>query len=84
MKKYIIFAVSFLVLFLAFQILSGYFMTLFYVPDIKEAWNQADDLPSSVVIEGKSTFTHLFFAFLAAILAYYLSKVLVNKNKSMK
>lgn len=80
MKKYIIFAISFVFLFIVFQILSGYFLTLFYTPDITEAWNQAGNLPSSVVIKGSSSFIPLFFAFLAATLAYFTPKIFVKKQ----
>ena len=82
MKKYIIFAISFIFLFSAFQILSGYFLTLFYTPDITSAWNQAGNLSSNVVIkgEGGSFFTALFFAFLAATIAYFTPKIFVKNN----
>lgn len=81
MKKYIIFAISFIVLFLVFQkILSGYFLTLFYTPDITEAWNQAGHSSSGVVIQGGSSFIPLFFAFLAATLAYFTPKIFGRKQ----
>ncbi|MDY0404337.1 hypothetical protein P5G51_001940 [Virgibacillus sp. 179-BFC.A HS] len=80
MKKYIIFAISFIILFSAFQILSGYFLTLFFTPDITEAWNQAGNLPNSVVMKGTSSFIPLFFAFLAATLAYFTPKIFVKKQ----
>jgi|GEM_PF-1323011 len=79
-KKYIIFAISFIVLFLVFQMVSGYFLTLFYTPDITEAWNQAGNLSSSVVMKGSFPFISLFFAFLAATLAYFTPKIFVKKQ----
>jgi len=79
-KNYIIFAISFIVLFSAFQILSGYFLTLFYTPDVTEAWNQAGNSSSSVVIKGSSFFTSLFFAFLVATVAYFIPKIFVKNN----
>lgn len=80
MKKYLIFAISFIVLFFAFQIFSGYFLTLFYTPNIKEAWNQAGNLPSSVVMKGSSSFIQLFFAFFAATIAYFTPKMFEKIN----
>jgi len=77
MKKYIIFAISFIVLFSVFLILSGFFLTLFYTPDITEAWNQSGNLPSSVIIKG-SSFIPLFLAFLAATLAYFTPRIFVK------
>lgn len=79
MKKYIIFAISFIVLFLAFQMLFGYFLTLFYTPDITGAWKQAGNLPNSVVIKGSSSFIPLFLALLAATFAYFTPKIFVRK-----
>ena len=80
MKKYIIFAISFIVLFTAFQMVSGYFLTLFYTPDITEAWNQAGNLSNSIVIKDSFPFISLFFAFLAATLAYFTPKIFVKKQ----
>jgi len=80
MKKYIVFAISFMFLFAAFQILSGYFLTLFFTPDISSAWNQAGSLPSNTVIKGGSFFTPLLFAFLVATLAYFTPKLFVKDN----
>src|SRR5690625_3698110 len=59
-KKYIIFAISFIVLFLVFRMVSGYFLTLSYPPDITEAWNQAGNVSSSVVKKGSFPFISLF------------------------
>lgn len=81
MKKFIVFAVSFLVLFVAFQVTSGYFMTLFYTPDMEAAWNQSESLSSSVVIKGSPTFTPILLAMLAATIAYFSPKLFI-KNSS--
>ncbi len=79
-KKYIIFAISFIILLSAFQMLSGYFMTLYYTPNITETWNQSGHLSSNVVIKGSSSFIPLFFAFLAATFAYFTPKIFVKKQ----
>ncbi|GGK05620.1 hypothetical protein GCM10007063_30050 [Lentibacillus kapialis] len=82
MKKYIIFIISFAVLFsvfeFLFQIISGYLMTSFYMPDITSAWNQSENLPSNVVIKGSSYLASLLFALLAAIFAYITSKIFIK------
>lgn len=80
MKKYFVFAISFIVLFFAFQMLSGYFLTLFYTPDITAAWNQAGKLSSSVVIKGGSVFTSFIFAFFIATAAYFISRKFVKSS----
>lgn len=76
MKKYLIFAISFILLFLLFQILSGLFLTIAYTPDIEEAWNMSADAPQKVVIKGsRSPFLiTLFIAFLSASIAYFIPK----------
>ncbi|WP_010530586.1 hypothetical protein [Lentibacillus jeotgali] len=80
MKKYIVFAISFIILFAVFQILSGYLVTFFYTPDITSAWNQVGGLSNTTVIKGGSSFTSLFIAFLAATLAYFVPKIFVKDN----
>ncbi|GAB4075226.1 hypothetical protein GCM10028778_27300 [Barrientosiimonas marina] len=81
MKKFIVFSISFIALFAVFQILSGYFMTLFYTPDMTSAWSQSGSLSSSVTIAGSSSFSPLLLAFLAAGIAYFSPKIFI-KNSS--
>lgn len=81
MKKFIVFSISFLALFVVFQVLSGYFMTLFYTPDMTGAWSQSGSLSSSVVIKGSSTFSPILLAMLAATIAYFSPKIFI-KNSS--
>lgn len=80
MKKYIVFSISFITLFVLFQVLSGYLMTLFYTPDMTSAWNQVGGLSSSVVIKGGSSFLPLFLTFLAATIAYFSPRLLMKNN----
>jgi len=68
MKNIMIFSISFILLFSAFQILSGYFLTFFYTPNITSAWNQADNLSGNVIIKGGSFLIPLLFAFLVVII----------------
>lgn len=81
MKKFIVFTISFLVLFVAFQVISSYFMTLFYTPDLTSAWNQSGSLFSSVVMKGSSSFSPILLAMMAAIIAYFSPKLFI-KNSS--
>lgn len=80
MKRYIVFGVSFIVLFMLLQILSGYFMTLLYNPDKSRAWNQTGNLSNSVVIGGSSYIVSLMTAGIAAIIAYFISKKLCKQT----
>lgn len=83
MKKYIIFAVSFLVLFVAFQVLAGMFLTVTYTPDVNEAWKMSSSLPQETIIAA----THnpflfsLIIAFLSASIAYFIPKKLGNARQ---
>lgn len=81
MKRYIIFSISFITLFVLFQMVSGYILTLWYTPDMTNAWKQVGHLSSNVVIEGKSTLLSLLLAFLAATIAYFSSELLVKDKR---
>ncbi len=74
MKRYIIFTISFIALFFACQILSGYVATLLYTPDVTSAWNQAGNLSSHVIMKGSSFIIPLSIVFIAATMAYIISK----------
>ncbi|SFB07982.1 hypothetical protein SAMN04488072_106235 [Lentibacillus halodurans] len=80
MKKYIVFSISFIILFAVFQILSGYLLTIFYTPDITSAWNQAANLSNNTVIKGGSSYASLLIAFLAAIFAYFTPKLFLKDS----
>lgn len=80
MKKYVIFAVTFFILYLVFQMFSGYIMTFFYIPNLNDAWQQAGNLPSSISMKGKYSFISIFIALIAAILAYIITKRFVKKR----
>ena len=81
MKKYIIFAISFIIIFSLFQVLSGFFLTLTYTPDIVTAWNSSATLPQEIVMKSNSPFLlTLFFAFLSATIAYFIPKKFTKKH----
>lgn len=74
MKKFIVFIFSFVLLFFTFQLLSGLFLTLTYVPDIGESWESVTYLTQNIVIEsGNSFLPILLFAGIALIIAVYIS-----------
>lgn len=80
MKKYIVFSISFVISFVALQLIYGYFYSHFYAPDFASAWGQVENLPSSVVINGSSSFIPLLIVFLAITIAYFTAKVLKKSN----
>ena len=80
LKKYIIFAISFILLFSIFQVLSGMFLTLMYTPNVEEAWNMSGSLSKEVVITSSysSFLPTLLIAFLSATIAYFIPKKITN------
>lgn len=86
MKRYFIFAISFILLFTLFQVLSGVLLTFAYTPDIEGAWNMSANLPQETVIKSShsSFLVTLLVAFISATIAYYIPKKVTNKNKHFK
>ena len=75
MKKYIIFAVSFLCAYTLLQILSGMLLTVTYTPNITEAWNESGTLAQETIIgsSSSSVLISLVIALLAASIAYFFA-----------
>ncbi|GAB3798873.1 hypothetical protein [Virgibacillus kimchii] len=75
MKRYLIFALSFLLLLLSFQIFSGMLLTYFYTPDIQDAWQMSGNMGQEIVVQRNDSSLPLTFvnAFLAASVAYFIS-----------
>lgn len=81
MKKFFVFAATFIILFILFQMLAGMLITLAYTPDFSGAWAQASNLPAKTTIlsgQGSFIFTVLL-ALLAASIAYFLSNKMSSK-----
>ncbi|MEI3614000.1 hypothetical protein [Pseudogracilibacillus sp. SO30301A] len=81
MKKLIVFAISFILLFSLSHIFSGFFLTVTYKPNIEEAWHMSGNLSQEIVIKSNSSFLlTLFLAFLSATIAYYIPKKFIKNN----
>lgn len=80
MKNYIIFAVSFILLFsilaLSLELLSGIFLTSTYVPDLNEAWKTSVGLSQKIGIfrSSRPFLPTLLIALLAGTIAYLISR----------
>jgi len=85
MKKYVIFAISFILLFTLFQYLSGLFLTFTYTPNIEDAWNSSVNLSQEVVLKGnqRTLLLPLIIAFLSATIAYFIPGIITKTNKTM-
>lgn len=82
MKKYFIFAISFILLFGLFQVLAGLIPTLMYTPNISEAWQMGGESSAEGVLYSTGGNTLLIFAvaFLSATIAYFVPKRLFKLN----
>lgn len=77
MKKYIVFICSFVVLYIPLQILSGWILTAFFVPDISSAISKA----SHEVSFGQSSIIPFLTTLSIATLAYFFSQHSLVTNK---
>ena len=79
LKKFSVFIISFVTLFTAFQIVSGWILTAFYIPNFTSVTNEL----SQEVSFGSASNT-LPLALLTAIVAYFLSqkKFRISKTKT--
>lgn len=74
MKKYLIFILSFFLLFFILQISSGILLTATYTPEITDAWYKSQSLTQEVAFGEQSQIPTILMAGLAATLAYFVPK----------
>jgi len=77
LKNYVVFIASFVVFLFAFQILSGLFLTLTYVPDTSQNFSS-----STVSMFGSENFNYtLLSAIVSATFSFIISKkIFISKN----
>lgn len=78
MKKYFVFIISFILLYVAFQILSGVILTAFYTPD----FSAIEGNLSQEVVFGEVNSIPLLVTLLIATFAYFLSQKISKATKS--
>ncbi|MCL1694744.1 MULTISPECIES: hypothetical protein [unclassified Lysinibacillus] len=77
MKKFLVFAGSFTLVFVVLHVLSGMLLTMFYTPSIQ--WEEVSSLQSQVVF-GKTSFMPTFvISFVALVMAFGSSKLIDKK-----
>lgn len=81
MKKYIIFSISFLILYVIFQVVSGYVLTLFYTPDIMRALMLDPD--TRFIVTAISSLITTVFAFIAATIAFFIPRLFIKKASNI-
>lgn len=82
MRKYIAFAISFIVLFTVFQYLSGFVLTKMYNPETNHAWMMSGPIAQETIIKSSSSpfMLTLSLSLLAASISYFVPKKLMNKR----
>ena len=80
LKKYLIFIISFIALYLLVQISSGLILTALYTPDIYSA----GQLTHREVVFMDPTYTPILLIFLSATAAYFLSQKLGKPSKAQQ
>lgn len=83
MKRFIIFVLSFILLFGIFQVLSGLLLTLFYVPNISSTWAKTADLPQHIEF-GRVSAIPFLIAILSAVVAYFIPNIFLKKGNNSK
>jgi len=78
LKKYVVFLLSFVLLYIVFQILSGLLLTALYTPNFSTINNNV----SQEVVFGQNSIIPFLGTLLVATLAYFLSqKIFTSSNK---
>lgn len=83
MKKYLIFAIGFVVLFLLFEFTLGFFITFMFAPDVSGSWNQSGLLPPEVWmtgIPGNSFSYSLLIGLFSATIAYFIANKVESRE----
>lgn len=73
MKRYLIFILSFLFLFVFLNISAGLLLTATYTPDVTNAWERSRQLSQEVTFGNRSPIPTFLIATLAATIAYVVS-----------
>lgn len=76
MKRFIVFIVSFVLLYIVFQVLTGMILTALYTPD----FSHMQDRPSQKVTFGNASLLRFIATFLPATLAHFISQKAVKKE----
>lgn len=74
MKKFIVFSISFIFLFMFIQIGYGMIQTVAYTPDMESAWIMSDGLSQDVVLKSSSDspIPTIIAALLAAVISLFI------------
>ncbi|PEK98333.1 hypothetical protein [Bacillus sp. AFS017336] len=80
MKKYLLFVLSFILLFGVINVFSGMLQTVFYQPDFSNLWNNVEQLHNEVIFVKSSSTPTIIVTLISATIAFYLQSRLSKKS----
>lgn len=77
MKKFLLFMISFTLVFLILQTASGMIITTIYPVSVGDAWSQSASLPQETMVSGSilTSVITLFIVLISAAAAYFVQKI---------
>ncbi|MFE3974705.1 MULTISPECIES: hypothetical protein [unclassified Peribacillus] len=80
MKKYLFFTISFLVIFMILQVLSGLILTAAYAPDFSGSGHIGGTLSNEVIFVQRSEMPIMIIAAISAVSAYFILNKVAKNN----
>lgn len=78
LKRFFVFSLSFIILYFVMQVLTGFIVTLLYVPNIAKAWNTDGALFQTITLQGKSFPISIIFVLISVAIAYFIQRKFVR------
>ncbi|MGG4265467.1 hypothetical protein [Peribacillus simplex] len=80
MKKYLFFTISFLLIFMILQVLSGFILTAAYAPDFSRSGHIGGTLSNEVIFGQRSEMPLTVIAAISAVSAYFILNKVTKNN----
>ncbi|MGE7185973.1 hypothetical protein ACQKKK_18905 [Peribacillus sp. NPDC006672] len=80
MKKYLFFTISFLLIFMILQVLSGFILTAAYAPDFSGSGHIGGTLSNEVIFGQSSKMPLMIIASISAVSAYFILNKVTKNN----
>lgn len=77
LKKHVVFLISFVLSYLAYQIFTGWILTALYIPNFSLMSNTSSQ---EVLLVGQNSIVPLLSALLIATIAHFMSGLIYKKN----
>ncbi|MGG0655437.1 hypothetical protein [Rummeliibacillus pycnus] len=82
MKNFMIFIISFIVLFCMTQVLSGFFLTSIYHPNLSESWLTSSYLLQEISFGNTTFLPSIIMAVFSVIIAYFMTQLFKRFSNS--